>query len=302
MNNLASISAGRRQFTKAREEREKVLAIRARLASGSPAIAHFRELADAHYRVGAACEDEGRNDKAEHHYREFARLRADLAGKNPDNVWLALQAGVGHNILADRLLEFGEAKEALESCRRAAAWLDPLWKKAETIAALRPSTTLNCQVQGAALMRLARFREAQASFERALTLTDAKNRDSLLLGRARALAVQGGHAKAAAEAEEVASRAARDGHHSFWAAATFASCFAAASRDVRLQPARREAIGAKYAGRALALLQQARKAGYFKGRALKADVLMTNEYLKPLHPLKEFQAFVADVVEDAKKR
>jgi tetratricopeptide (TPR) repeat protein len=290
LNNLASNSEERGRVAEALKGRMEALAIRARLAARYATIPNLRELADAHWRVGEVHNRAGAKDEAERCYREWVRLRDDLARKHPGDVRLALEAGAGHKNLADYLLAFGKPKEALASCARARGWLDPLWKKAPKDASVRAYTRQNHGAEARTLARLGRFREAQAAWERALPLADDKTRGVIRLGRAIAVACQGGHARAAREAEEVAARRGSDGSTCFWVAATFAACLSAAERDEKRPPGEREALAAKYAARAVAMLRQARKAGYFAAAAARAE-FDTNEYLKSLRSRPEFKGF-----------
>jgi tetratricopeptide (TPR) repeat protein len=273
--------------------RGEVLALRARLAAEHPTIPNLEKQADAHQAVGDAHQAAGAKEEAERSYRERVRLRDELARQHPGDVPLALEAGAGHKDLADSLLGFGKPKEALASCARAREWLDPLWKKAPENATLRAYTRQNHGSEGRILGRLGRHREAQAAWERALQLADDKTRNQYRLGRALAVAGQGGHARAAREAEEVAAKAGGNGYDCLLAARTFAFCLSAAERDGKLQAAERAALTARYAARAVGLLRQARQAGYFATAAGRAEI-DTNEYLKPLRARDEFKAFLAE--------
>jgi serine/threonine-protein kinase len=112
--------------------------------------------------------------------------------------------------------------------------------------------------------------------------------------RASLLANRGSHARAAAEAETLARGKGAKGLDFYNAACVYSLCSAAAGKDPGLSPAERGRLVEKYAGRAVALLQQARKAGYFDPPDTAAWVKKDTD-LDPLRKRSDFLTFLRDL-------
>ncbi len=291
-SNLAYVREELGRMPEALEGLANVVALRSRLASRHPLPTHQAELAEAYWGLGLLQERAGDTGKAEESLRAYAGLRDEMARKEPGNRAYALAAGGSHNNVGALQYRSGKAEESLVSFARSAEWLEPLVKQAPDFPNAREYAFFRRRNEALSLGVLGRDREAQAAWERALELAGSSDRPLVRLGRARAVAGQGEHAKAAAEAEEVLAKATA-GEVCFWGGATIAACLGAAEGDGRLPPAEREAQAAKYAARAVELLRLARKAGYFKSDANRA-LLESTTALKGLRSRGEYKGFLAE--------
>jgi hypothetical protein len=140
--------------------------------------------------------------------------------------------------------------------------------------------------------RLGRHAEALADYDRALGLAEGEDRSLLRLGRAGALARLGEHARATSEASAVAESTDSGAAH-YSAACAFALAAASARDDAALSRGDREALAERYASRALALLDSARRSDYF-GDPAKLEALETGPDLEAIRSLAAFRALVQD--------
>jgi hypothetical protein len=98
----------------------------------------------------------------------------------------------------------------------------------------------------------------------------------------------GDHARAAAEAAELAALPETLGEGLYFLARVYTQAMGAAQGDVRLSPSEREQLVERYAAQAVALLQNLHQEGYFKD-AGHARALRTDEELQPLRGRDDFR-------------
>src|SRR5262249_34875373 len=112
--------------------------------------------------------------------------------------------------------------------------------------------------------------------------------------RARLLSRAGDHARAVAEADDLAARADTPAPTLYGVAWVYALEWAATRTDTRLAPAERDSRAGRYACRAGALLRQLQGKGYFKDAAHVQEV-RGNKQLWALHDRGDFRPLLADV-------
>jgi hypothetical protein len=142
---------------------------------------------------------------------------------------------------------------------------------------------------------LGRWADAITDWDRVIELTDdAGPRWVRRVLRAMNLASAGEHARAAAEADDLAADQRATGEGAWGLAIAYARSLRAARSDSRLPSAERDALAKRYALRAVALLRKLQTEGYFKD-AGRAKGLRTDEDLKALADRDDFQRLLAEV-------
>jgi hypothetical protein len=107
------------------------------------------------------------------------------------------------------------------------------------------------------------------------------------------LALSGEAVQAAAEAEAVAGADAKPGEL-YDAACVFSQASEATARAKGMPEGERSRLAEQYAGRAVALLRQARQAGFFKDAAA-VDLLEKDSDLEPLRSREEYRKLLAEL-------
>jgi tetratricopeptide (TPR) repeat protein len=137
---------------------------------------------------------------------------------------------------------------------------------------------------------LGRYAEALADRDRALELAPVELREDFRVDRALTLARMGDHARATTEVVGVSQSAPN-----LYNSACVYALSSAARQDTNRPPAGWEATAAGYAARAVALLDQARQAGYFEAPANLKN-LVSDPDLDPLRSRADFRLLMFDVV------
>jgi tetratricopeptide (TPR) repeat protein len=140
------------------------------------------------------------------------------------------------------------------------------------------------------------YQDALVHWERALKFADAQNVNSLRLRRAITLAHLGEHASATAEAAEVLQGGFS---HPLNAARVLSLSSAAVRQDAKLSESEQNRLAQQYARRAVDLLSQAQKAGYFDNPA-SVNRLKKDTDLEPLRSRDDFVKLVTELEEKHK--
>jgi len=180
-------------------------------------------------------------------------------------------------------MDGGDAKEALMWYARAAQMLQAVIDRDDRHATARQflRNTHSCRAE--VLVRLARYAEAADDWQRAAALDDGRERTALRVSRADALARAGDHARAAAEAGELAAIEQLPADAIYNLACALSLCAAAVKDDA--------ALVEQYATRVLELLVRARAAGYFD-TAANVEHIGNDTDLDALRERDDFRKFV----------
>jgi len=119
------------------------------------------------------------------------------------------------------------------------------------------------------------------------------------VNHAACLAQLGEHQRASDEVESAVAKLG-SGPAFYDGACVYCLCSTAAGRDMELAPAERAKLAAKYLDRAMALLIDADKDGYFK-QAQGISVLQTDHDLDPLRQREDFQKLIRRLESDPTK-
>jgi tetratricopeptide (TPR) repeat protein len=139
-----------------------------------------------------------------------------------------------------------------------------------------------------------RHSEAARDWDRVVDLADEPQRDGFRLHRAISQTLAGEHEKAADEVEKMLAEGERSDDERYNAACLFARAAGAARTDGRLADGERLSRAGVYSRRALGILDELRRVGYFLAPE-KAAQLRADADFDPLHTLPEFQELLSRV-------
>jgi hypothetical protein len=144
---------------------------------------------------------------------------------------------------------------------------------------------------------LGKFADSVKDWDRVVDLAEGPARIVWRGSRARLLARAGDHARAVAEADDLAARPDTPAPTLYGVAWVYALEWAATRAGTSLAPAERDGRAERYASRAVALLRQLQGQGYFKDAA-HVQELRGNKDLWALHDREDFRPLLADVAGD----
>jgi tetratricopeptide (TPR) repeat protein len=253
------------------------------LAAEFPGIPDYRRtLAGAYYNLGKVLAPTGREKEADDASDKGLALRMQLAKEHPADRNSALEAA---NSLMQRALrdaDTGRFDQALERLARLIPMLEPLvgptQRGTEAGEMLRNASGARADV----LVRLGRYTDARAEYDRALKLDDGSNRTYFRVQRALAMAYLKDHAKATAEVEAVIGDPKLPATDVQDAAAVYAVASAAVTNDAKLSE--------RYAARAIALLRRAFEKNYLA----IADDVRQDKNLAAIRSREEFRKLIAE--------
>jgi tetratricopeptide (TPR) repeat protein len=159
----------------------------------------------------------------------------------------------------------------------------------------------SCTERARALAQLGRPKDALAVLDRALELSEGRQRGPIRASRACALAGIGDHAQAVAEAEEVAQQKDVSAGELYDAACAMSLAAAVVLKDAKLPLAEQKKRAEQHAARAVALLRQAKSAGMFRSNA-QIDYMKNDSDLDPLRDRDDYRQFLADIMADAQPK
>jgi tetratricopeptide (TPR) repeat protein len=232
--------------------------------------------------------DRRRREAAEVAFHKALIVWEQLVADRPAELLFALGLATSCNNLGDLFRDGTDLDKAI-------AWYTRTVKATEPVAgqqlepAVRPLRWEAFWHRAEMLTQSRRYPEALRDWERALELAPDLKRGYFRLHHALTLARSGDHAAAAVEIEVLVPKgsaaASSDGAVAgafFEAARVYALCAAAAKTDA--------ALAESYSAQSLALLEQARTAGYF-GTAANREKLAKEADLDSLRMLPAFKQF-----------
>jgi tetratricopeptide (TPR) repeat protein len=218
-----------------------------------------------------------------------------LTAAHPDRIDVAERLGSGYLNRGQAASQRGDDAATRRAMDRAIPVLEEVFRRDPDRPTVRTDLRMALWARGYALAALGRPAEAVPDYERALALKVGPPRedDQIRVGLAFLLAKLGRVDRATAEAEAVARSVPPVVHDLYNAACTYALSATSVLEDVTRPPAEREALADRYAARALALLRDADRAGYFRDpanlRNMKGDADLT-----ALRPRPDFRTFERD--------
>ncbi|HEV3004679.1 MAG TPA: serine/threonine-protein kinase, partial [Pirellulales bacterium] len=198
--NLGNLYSGQGQVDLALEHYQRAQAIHERLAREQASVLrHQSDLAICHYNIGVVEAGRGNFESAKAGFQAALAIQRRLA-ENPAAVRHLLEAGELCRVLGQLEYDQGHALQALEPFAQAIDTLTPLLDRQPTVSEAKEYLRKTHWGRAAALVSLARFREAVADFERAIELDDGRSGKLLRTRLAYARARAGDHERAAADA------------------------------------------------------------------------------------------------------
>lgn len=271
LNNLGNLDAETKRPQEAEAIYREALGIRRGLVRKHPDQPNYQSsLAIANENLASLLVASQRLKEAEAVYREAIRSLEDLV-KNYRHVRAyVVELGADYTKLGALLADRPE--ESLASYRKAMNTLGSDPALARDLAPVRAVLRNAHWGAAEALQRQGKYRDAVAELDQALALEPGPLRDLLRLGRAEAQARAGDHARAVAEAKDLAPAARNVGPALYRLAAVCALASAGAAKDASLTPSQRNERVDQDAATALEFLRQAKAAGYFRGPAQRKEL------------------------------
>jgi serine/threonine-protein kinase len=242
--------------------------------------AHREAIEECYGHLGELYLRGGKWVRAEEAYRTAVR---PAGGRKPTTTAGGCCCNLGLALFAQE-----KYQEALEWFDRAAGMLADVRKRAPEDATATNYLRNTCAARARTLSRLGRHRDAVASWDQAVALADEQTRTACRVGRAVARARLGDHARAAAEAVDVAGLPTLTDGDRYDLACTYALSSRAAGKDEKLAPAERERCARDYAERSIRLLEQAAENGFFKDTG-KREQLKKDKDLDPVRTQDGFK-------------
>jgi serine/threonine-protein kinase len=296
LTNLGVVYSETNQFLPAEQSLQQSLSLRRRLTELYPRVTNFHlQLAGILNNLGAMYADKQRWADAEAAYHQARAIQHRLVQTHPDVPEYLRDLGCGfHNM---GVLARSQRKHAL-----ALAWFNHALRTLEGLRPDQRDTTADHflgfaragQSRMLTLSWLENPAEVARAWDRVLSQCPEPDRVFCRIQGALNLARAGGHAQAAAEADLLSKDQTISPGNLYDLACVHAQAAAALTRDSRVPAAERKARAEKQASRAVALLHQARSAGYFQtaGRVQSMD---RDRDLRSLRSRTDFKEFVKDL-------
>jgi tetratricopeptide (TPR) repeat protein len=294
-NNRANLHQNLGHPRKARQSYQEAITIASKLVGTQPKVpAYQASLATTYANLANLEKNLGRPDAASKAYQAAGALYARLAAAHPEVP--AHQNGLARThhhvgvLEAERDRWQAARKSFDQAIARAQAVLRREQRQSEAWGILR----VTYQARAEALGHLGRHTEAVADWDRAIATAPEQQQVDCRLHRCYALAAAGHYARALAEVNELAQIRSTDGEFRYNLACVCSRAAAAARKDVQLTPGQRDKQAEELARRALAFLNEAKAAHFFRARDAVED-LRTNQAFELLRQRAEFRKLLAEV-------
>jgi tetratricopeptide (TPR) repeat protein len=241
-------------------EYRRALELREKLAADYPAVGVYRhDLALTYNSLGILLLGLEKRPDAETAFRRSLELHEKVAAEFPAVPAYRIDLAGSYVNFGRLLRDDGHALESLDWFAKAIPLLEGILEQDSRVSAARSFLRNAYANRAESLDQLHRYGEAVAAWDRAIELDDGSMRSRFRLPRAYGLSRSGNHRAASAAVDELAQVPNLQGATLFNLACIEAQCCAASGDDAVLR--------ASYGARAIALLGQARAAGYFKDAA-----------------------------------
>jgi tetratricopeptide (TPR) repeat protein len=263
-----------------------------------PTVPEYRqELAHGYNHLGLLLAGQGKAPDAEAAYRQALILREKLASEFPAMPAYRQELADSYVNFGNLLLSRSQPQGALDWYAKAMPLLQSNLVQDARVAERRLFLRNAHWGRARALNQLGRHAEAAGDWQRAAELDDGRNRFFFRLQHSAALAHAGGHPDAVKAVEEVLAssdpkvKTPPSGPLLYDAACVYALSAAAVKEDAKLRE--------QYTARAIALLRQAKSAGFFKDPK-QVEHIKKDTDLDALRQRDDFQKFAAELAEEGK--
>jgi tetratricopeptide (TPR) repeat protein len=288
---LGWVLARQRRSEEALKAYRQACDIRGRLVKSNPDVSAYPQgLAQTHNNLGVLLGDLGKNADALKEYAQARDLQVKLATAHPEVAGYTVDLAFTSLNRGRLLARMNQLPASLKDLDEAVRHTDELRDVDPTNQQLTPILLWSLPERAAVLTRLGRWHDADDDWDRVLKLAPVQQHSALRLQRAGSRVRAGDYRRAAADAgglerEDVPAAALYE-----WARVLSRSAAAAARDGTRPLP-ERDKNAATWAGNALALLQRAASAGYFKD-AKAVDLLKKEPELDFLRSRDDFRSWL----------
>jgi tetratricopeptide (TPR) repeat protein len=247
-----------------------------------------RLLATSYQNLGNVYFQGGQLDKAEAQYQEALTVLEKLVTRYGGVLQYQIDMGGVTGNLGEVFAQRGNHEAALKWQERTIDILKAVLRKQGDNVEARQFLVNARRGRAVSLDQLNRSAEAVAEWDRALVLANGPDRIPLRCARAISLARSGEHAKAVAEADQMARERNPAASVLYDLACVYSQSFAAAERDAKLPPLEKSKLAEQYARHAVELLAKANAAEFFR-TAANLENLKKDRDLDPLRSRADFQ-------------
>jgi serine/threonine-protein kinase len=286
---LGSVYRAARQPSKAEPAFLEAIRFQKQLAD-IPGNSHYQsQLAKTYNNLGLVYLDKRDTEKAGNAFHKAIGRLEKLVEDHPHDLEFQVDLRISRCNRGRVARAEGKLKDAVKWYSLALA---PLEKDGQPVPApaARPVLRDAYWKRAEVLTDLGRYADALRDWDQAIALAARAEKDWFRLYRALTQARLGGHAKAVREAEALAGAMSRSGEALYRLACVFARAAEAAARDGALTPRDQQELVNRYGVRAVGLLCNARKAGYFKLAANRVK-LTKDADLGAVRSRADFQKF-----------
>ena len=293
-NNLGLFYRGKDRRDEAREHLETAQAIWAKLVKEHPRVVEYQHgIATNSANLGGLYARAGQPELARKHFENAIGIWENLRRTHPGHAQFEIRLAASYGNMGTFLKENKNPQGALAWYQKAIDGLKAAADKLEADRYLR----IAHWGRGEAYTLLKRHDDALADFDRCIELSSGAARDMMRLQRTGALARMGKYAQAIVEAEAVVVPKGEQKVPPgvlYNGACLYALACDAVRLDMMLPHEERERLGESYALRAIALLGQAKAAGFFAWTS-NHGYLTEDPDLTSLRSRDDFKAFVAGI-------
>jgi serine/threonine-protein kinase len=290
LGNLAILYGNTHRFREGERAYRDALDVKRALAEKHPELASYQQsLVNTLDDLGTLYSKSGRLEEAEKIHLQAVPLLKRLADRFPGVLAYAVNLGGSQGNLGTVLRKRDKDLAALAWYERSIRTLEPVVRKQARHALAREFLSIAYEGRALTLKKLGRYAEAVAALDRALDYEDGPYRTTLRAEQARNRARAGDLTGACAEAADLLTKPAAL-HPNDWFILGIAHTVLTAktARDSTLLPTERARRAEEHRGRAVALFDRARRAGFFddaeERRAFQEDPEMA-----PLRSRPDFQ-------------
>jgi serine/threonine-protein kinase len=284
-NNLAILYTSTKRLAEAEKAHVQAMAIRERLVRDYPTVSEYQsKLAGSYHHLGRVLADTSRLDKAEATYLKALEIQERLHTQHPTVTTFAVERGRTFCDLGGLLHQAGKLEASLQWFAKSIQAMSGVLRQEPPNAAARHCLSHAHTERAEILTDLNRHKEALGDWDQAVALEHGHDLAVLRLRRAATITRLGDHAQATGEANGLLADSQPTADLFFLAARVFALA-SVYGRDKPAEP---------YAARAVALLDQARTADYFKTPDLIAALLKDKDW-EPLRARADFQKLISNV-------
>jgi serine/threonine protein kinase/tetratricopeptide (TPR) repeat protein len=296
--NLGVLYADQHRTDEAETSYKKALELRDELVRMHPTVTDYQsKLAHSHFSLGALYKESKRPVEADTAYARALALNQKLTESHPTVTAYAVDLGKTCCHLG--YLKLSKSQEALDWFDKAAHTHEAVLQRQPGQADARESLGHVHAGRALALYGLQRYAESVPAWDQAVALAIGPKREEWQLQRASTLNRAGDHARAAADARELAGKSSLPTDSLYTLACIQAQAADVVLQDEQIATAERQKLAGEYGAQAVQLLRRMQTAGHLEGPKRLAK-LRDAPVLAPLRSREDFQALLKELGEKEK--